>query len=187
MKLEGERTLPGRPAQLWKLLLDPDVLVAAIPGCERLDTVGDDQYRGVIAAKVGSVQSQYKTTFKITDKDPPHSYRLHVQGQGSAGFVNGQFTMRLEAAEGNTRMHYSGDANVGGRLAQVGQRMVRATAETMTEKGFSNLRDRIEEEVAPEQAAAREERERGLWNSVRRVFRTLGTFLRALFRDPRRK
>ena len=132
MKLNGERTLPGPPDQIWKMLLDPDVLVSAIPGCEKLEKVGEDHYEGVIMAKVGSVQSQYKTTFKIADKNPPHSYRLNVKGQGSAGFVQADVKMELAPAEGGTRMHYSGDANVGGRIAQVGQRMVNATAETMT-------------------------------------------------------
>lgn len=178
--------MPGRPEQVWTLLLDPDVLVSAIPGCEKLDRVGEDEYRGLISAKIGSVQSQYQTKFQITDKDPPTSYKLNVKGQGSAGFVNGTFLMELEAVSdgpSGTRMRYSGEANVGGKIAQIGQRMVRATAETMTDKGFSNLRARIEQEVGVT-AEGTAPQEKGLWDRIQDVFGSVGTFIRALLRKP---
>lgn len=187
MKLEGERTLPGTPDQLWTMLLDPDVLVSAIPGCEKLNKVGEDHYEGIIMAKVGSIQSQYKTTFKIADKDPPNSYMLNVQGQGSAGFVKADVKMELAPANGGTRMRYSGDANVGGRIAQVGQRMINATAETMTEKGFDNLHERVQQEVdgTPEgRKAGSAASSDGLWKRIQRFFKSLRTFLRALIRGP---
>lgn len=149
MKLEGERTLPGTPEQLWNLLLDPDVLVAAIPGCKKLEKVEEDHYKGVIAAKIGSIQGQYNTTFQIADKNPPENYTIHVQGQGPSGFVKGEVLMEMEPAGANeTTMRYSGEANVGGRIAQVGQRMVGAAAAGLIDKGFSELRLKIEQELA---------------------------------------
>ena len=186
MKLDGERTLPGTPEQLWTMLLDPDVLVAAIPGCEKLDKVGEDHYEGVIMAKVGSIQSQYKTTFKIADKNPPHSYRLNVQGQGSAGFVKADVLMELSPDAGGTRMHYSGDANVGGRIAQVGQRMINATAETMTEKGFDNLHERVQREVdgVATGTAGSASSSDGLWKRIQDVFKSIRTFIRAFLKGP---
>jgi len=187
MKLDGERTLPGTPEQIWTMLLDPDVLVSAIPGCEKLEKVGADHYEGIIMAKVGSIQSQYKTTFKIADKQPPHSYRLNVQGQGSAGFVKADVTMELSPADGGTRMRYSGDANVGGRIAQVGQRMINATAETMTEQGFDNLHERVRQEVdgaAESTGSGSAVASGGLWKRIQRFFKSLRTFLRALVRGP---
>lgn len=182
MKLNGERTLPGTPEQIWKMLLDPDVLVSAIPGCEKLEKVGEDHYEGVIMAKVGSIQSQYTTTFKIADKNPPHSYRLNVKGQGSAGFVQADVKMELTPAEGGTQMHYSGDANVGGRIAQVGQRMVNATAETMTEKGFDNLHARVQQEV--DGTAEATSSSDGLWARIQSIFKSLRTFFRAFLKGP---
>ncbi len=189
MKLEGERMLPGRPERVWDLLLDPDVLVSAIPGCEKLERVEEDQYTGVITAKVGSIQSRYNATFKITDKTPPHSYRLDVQGQGSAGFVKGDVLMELEAVSGQTQMRYSGEANVGGRIAQVGQRMIHATATTMTEKGFDNLHDRIEQEVghASGAEASAAPSSDGVWARIRSFFKSVRTFVRALFENPAAK
>lgn len=186
MKLEGERTLPGTPEQLWTMLLDPDVLVSAIPGCEKLNKVDEDHYEGVITAKVGSIQSQYNTTFKIADKNPPTSYRLNVQGQGSAGFVKANVTMELSPTENGTQMRYHGDANVGGRIAQVGQRMINATAETMTEKGFDNLHERVKQEVdgAAEGASESTASSDGFWKRFQSFFKSLRTFLRALIRGP---
>lgn len=196
MKLEGERTLPGTPEQVWKLLLDPDILVTAIPGCEKLDRVDEDRYEGVINAKVGSIQSPYKTTFEIADKHPPERYRLDVQGQGRGGFVKAEVQIHLTSADGRTRMRYEGTASVGGRIAQVGQRMIHATATTMTEQGFDNLHDRIAQEVATpagDSAAGTAEEapaapsQPGLWKRIQRVFKALFTFLRALFRGPSAK
>lgn len=186
MKLEGERTLPGSPEQLWSMLLDPDVLVSAIPGCEKLNKVGEDHYEGVITAKVGSIQSQYNTTFKIADKNPPTSYRIDVQGQGRAGFVKADVKMELSPTEGGTRMRYSGDANVGGRVAQVGQRMINATAETMTEKGFDNLHERVKQEVngTAEGTSESTASSGGFWKRIQDFVKSLRTFLRALIRGP---
>jgi hypothetical protein len=187
MKLDGERTLPGTPEQIWTMLLDPDVLVSAIPGCEKLEKVGEDHYEGVIMAKVGSIQSQYKTTFKIADKNPPRSYRLNVQGQGSAGFVQADVKMELSPDGSGTRMNYSGEANVGGRIAQVGQRMINATAETMTEKGFDNLHERVQQEVAsasPAGTAGTGGASDSVWKRIRSFFKSLRTFLRAFLKGP---
>lgn len=169
------------------MLLDPGVLVAAIPGCEKLEQVGQDHYKGLISAKIGSIQSEYQTTFKITDKDPPNRYTLNVEGQGQAGFVNATVEIALQPAEGGeaTQMRYDADANVGGRIAQVGQRMVRATATAMIDRGFDDLRVKMEQEQASEAGAseaaiARAERSQSAWTKLRRLLRTAFTFLRAL-------
>jgi carbon monoxide dehydrogenase subunit G len=194
MNIDGERTLPGRPEQIWSMLLDPDVLVAAMPGCEALDRVEEDHYTGRISAKVGSIESTYDATFKVTDKDPPDSYKLSVQGKGSAGFVKGDMHMEMEpAGDHETTLHYSGTANVGGRIAQVGQRMVHATATAMIDQGFEDLRARIQQEIDVQKAEAAGDDEAaaqakeaaseptGFGAKLKRAFRFLKTFLRALF------
>ena len=149
MKIEGQQHLSGSPEELWTLLLDPDIPVAAIPGCEKLERVGEDAYEGVIKAKVGPVQSQYTTSFTIRDKEPPTSYQIHVQGQGPGGFVNGDVQIRLAEQQAGTEMRYEGQAQVGGKIARVGQRMVQAAATMMVDKSLEALAERVERELAP--------------------------------------
>jgi carbon monoxide dehydrogenase subunit G len=201
MKLEGERKLPGRPQQIWEMLLDPDVLVSAMPGCENLDRVSEDHYEGRINAKVGSIQSTYNATFKITDKNPPESYVLNVKGRGSAGFVQGDVHMQMDPdGSDHTMLSFSGDVNVGGRIAQVGQRMIRATATAMIDQGFEDLRDRVQQEIdvqAAEAAGAAgttseggtatatrsttQTTKRTFGDKVKRFFRFIRTFFKAFF------
>jgi hypothetical protein len=150
MTISGERSLPGAPNELWDLLHDPDILVAAIPGCKKLELVAEDTYRGVIGAKVGPVQSQYTTTFQVQDKNRPNSYRLTIKGQGPGGFVQGNVRIELEAnGDDTTTMRHDGQAQVGGKIARVGQRMVQATANMMVEKSMNALQERVEQELAP--------------------------------------
>ena len=163
MKLEGERPLPGTPDELWDLLHDPDILVAAIPGCKKLERTGDDAYQGVIGAKVGTIQSRYTTTFEVKDKDRPHSYRLDVKGQGPGGFVQGDVRIELiPNGDATTTMRHQGEAQVGGKIARVGQRMVQAAATMMVDKSLDALQRRVEQELAPapepEEAPAAPER-----------------------------
>lgn len=202
MKLEGERKLPGRPEQIWEMLLDPDVLVSAMPGCEQLDRVSDDHYEGRINAKVGSIESTYSATFKISDKNPPESYVLNVQGQGSAGFVKGDVRMQMDPeGSDHTMLSFSGNVNVGGRIAQVGQRMIRATATAMIDQGFEDLRDRVQQEIdhqangaaasdggvatATKPRAATSTQTRTFGDKVRRFFRFVKTFFKAFFSGDR--
>lgn len=184
--------MPGQPEQVWEMLLDPDVLVTAIPGCQKLEKVEEDHYRGRIAAKVGAIESTYQTTFKITDKAPPERYTIHVEGQGQAGFVNGkaQMAMRPDGDE-KTRLRYDIDAQVGGRIAQVGQRMVRATATALIDNGFNELRDAIQTRLAPapaagtagphrRPAAAQRPEWQELWRRIRNLVSAAIAFARAL-------
>lgn len=150
MTISGERPLPGAPDALWDLLHDPDILVSAIPGCKKLELVGEDTYRGVIGAKVGPVQSQYTTTFEVQDKDRPNSYRLSIKGQGPGGFVQGNVRIELVPnGDDTTMMRHEGQAQVGGKIARVGQRMVQATANMMVEKSMDALSERVERELTP--------------------------------------
>jgi carbon monoxide dehydrogenase subunit G len=130
------------------MLLDPDILVAAIPGCEEFERLGNDEYKGVIAAKIGPVSSTYTTTFRVTDKNPPNSYRLLMDGQGPGGFVKADVLMTLTPkGTDETNLHYDADANVGGKIASIGQRMVKAGAGVIIRMGFKELSKRIEQEL----------------------------------------
>lgn len=155
MKLEGAYTLPGRPDELFDLLQDPDVLVSAIPGCEKFEQLEENAYKGVIEAKLGPVQSVYTTTFKVSDLNPPTSYRLHMEGQGPGGFVNADVLMELEEEDdSHSTLRYSGDAQVGGKIARIGQRLVQAGAGVIIKKGFNDLRKRIIEDLNADGAKA---------------------------------
>ncbi len=178
MKITGENVLPGTPETLWGLITDPDVLVAAIPGCKHLDKIGEDEYKGVIGAKVGAIQSQYTTQFEITDKNYPTSYLLKIDGKGPGGFVKGDVLIELiPDGDHQTTMRHQADAQVGGKIARVGQRMVQAAANMMVDKSLKSLRDRLEEELGP----APEPTKRAVQPAKKGFFATLLAFLKKLF------
>lgn len=147
MNLKGEEQLPGTPEQIWDFLQDPEVLVSIMPGCEKLELVAEDQYEGIIKAKLGPISSQYKATFKLEDKNPPESYRLILDGNGPAGFVNANTRIELEAHEEGTLLKYEGTANVGGKVASIGQRLVETGAKFMIGQGFKALKKEVTDRV----------------------------------------
>ena len=147
MDLKGEQQLIGTPQQIWELLLDPEVLAAIMPGCESLELIEEDHYKGAIKAKIGPVSSQYNSTFKISDKNPPESYNLHIEGQGPGGFVNGDVQISLAANDEGTMMAYEGTATVGGKIASIGQRLVETGAKIIIKQGFKALRNEVESRV----------------------------------------
>ena len=153
MNIEGESTLPGTPEQLWDLLMDPDILVSAIPGCKKLERTSEDHFQGVIGAKVGPIQSHYTTEFELTDKHYPSDYRILVNGQGPGGYVKGDVLIELIPAGANeTKMRHTAEAQVGGKIARIGQRMIQTAANFMIGKSLDALQDRLEQELARPEA-----------------------------------
>ena len=148
MDLKGEQQLEGNPEQIWELLQDPETLASIMPGCEELIQNGEDQYKGVIKAKIGPVSSTYNAGFKIEDKDPPASYRLLVEGQGPGGFVKGDVKIELAGNDAGTMLHYSGTANVGGKIASIGQRLVESGAKIIIKQGFKALKKEVSKKVS---------------------------------------
>ena len=119
-----------------------------MPGCEELTQTGEDQFKGVIKAKIGPVSSQYKAGFKLEDKTPPESYRLIVDGQGPGGFVKGDVKIELEGNDEGTMLHYSGTATVGGKIASIGQRLVESGAKIIIRQGFKALKKEVTKKVS---------------------------------------
>ena len=148
MNLKGEQQLEGTPEQIWDLLQDPDTLASIMPGCEELVQEAEDQYKGVIKAKIGPVSSQYKASFKLEDKIPPSSYRLLLDGQGPGGFVKGDVKIELEGNDEGTMLHYSGTATVGGKIASIGQRLVESGAKIIIKQGFKALKKEVSKKVS---------------------------------------
>src|SRR5437763_843946 len=131
MKLEGTFLVAAPRDMVWALLNDPDVLARALPGCERLTPAGENRYEGVINIGIASIKSTYAGSVVLSDIRPPDSYALDVDGEGKGGFVKGRRRITLTDEEGQTHMAVSGDAQVGGRIAGVGQRLLDGAAKNV--------------------------------------------------------
>lgn len=137
MEMTGEQLIPLPQAATWKALNDPAVLKDCIPGCESIENLGGDEYQVVLTAKVGPVSAKFKGRMKVTDADPPRAYTLHFEGQGGvAGFAKGEASVALRPEGDNTLLTYNAKANIGGKLAQVGARLIDGVARQLAGKFF---------------------------------------------------
>lgn len=144
MKIEGNYTFDAPRDVVWEMFLDPEVLARTMPGCKKLELVGENEYEGMMQMKVGPVQGTFKGNVHLTDLQAPETYHMKVDGRGPSGFVRGEGDVRLEETDEGTIMHYSGDAQVGGRLAQVGQRLLDSSARAITNQSLENLAKQID-------------------------------------------
>ena len=144
MKIKGSHTLAVPRGVVWEAILDPDVLSRTLPGCEDMAPVGDNRFRGKLKMKVGPVQGVFEGGVELVDLDPPNGYSLKMDGKGAPGFVNGRGSLRLEDSEdGGTLLHYEIDAQVGGRIAAVGQRLLDSSAKVLTRQGLQGLEQQL--------------------------------------------
>ncbi len=140
MKISGTYTLPLSQERAYAVMQDPEVLARAIPGCESLEKVGPDEYRMKMKMALASLSGAFEGKVRITEQTPPNSFRLVVEGTGRIGFVKGDGLLKLTPAEaGGTEVAYEGEAQVGGTIAAVGQRLIDGTAKTMIKKFFDKL------------------------------------------------
>ncbi len=124
-------------AQTWAALNDPEALKRCIAGCESLERTGDDAFQAVVAVKVGPVAARFKGNLKMTDIQAPTSYVIHFDGQGGvAGFGKGSAEVKLADDGGNTLLTYNAQAQVGGKMAQIGSRLIDAAAGKITDDFF---------------------------------------------------
>lgn len=146
MKMSGEYVIPADRQAVWDALNDPQALKDSIPGCESVDRVGDNEFESVVAAKVGPVRARFKGKIQLQNLDPPNGYTISGEGSGgAAGFAKGSANVNLSDAEGGTKLAYDVDATVGGKLAQIGQRLIDGTARKMADEFFANFAARFEE------------------------------------------
>ena len=131
VKLAGTHSFDAPKSAVWEALLDPDVLSRILPGCKQLEKTSDNEFSSEINIRVGPVQGSFNGTVKLSDVDPPNGYQMEIAGQGRPGYVKGVCTLRLEG-DGPTTLHYDGDAQLSGRIASVGQRLVDSTARSLT-------------------------------------------------------
>ena len=145
MKIEGEYTVPADTETVWRDLNDPDVLLDCIPGCESIEQIDDDQYECVITNKIGPVKATFKSVLNILNANPPHSYTLAGEGKGGpAGFGKGSADVELVEVEGGTTLKYAAEVTIGGKLAQVGSRLMSSTTKKLSDKFFTAFAARYE-------------------------------------------
>lgn len=161
MKMSGEQHLAAPRDEVWQALNDPEVLKECIPGCESIEKVSEHEMEAVAKVKVGPVNARFKGKVALTDLDPPNGYRISGEGSGgAAGFANGGATVKLtDADDGGTLLSYDVDATVGGKLAQIGQRLVDGTARKMADQFFACFADKVGRAEAPAAAATAPEAE----------------------------
>ena len=143
MEMKGSRVVPTDVDTTWRALNDPEVLRACIPGCESIDRVSDSEYRVAMTARVGPVSAKFTGRLLLADIVAPRSYTLKFEGQGgAAGFANGTAKVELSRVDGGTRIDYVVNAQVGGKLAQIGSRLIDGAAAKVADDFFARFVER---------------------------------------------
>ena len=154
MNLEGTYTFDAPQDVVWDSLLDPEVLARVLPGCEKLEQIDENVYQGTMKIRVGPVQGKFQGKVTLTDINAPDKYRIIVDGRGAPGFVKGEGQVGLEAKNGSTLMSYTGEGQVGGRIASVGQRLLDSSAKALTKQSLDGLNRQIQARMQAESAPA---------------------------------
>ena len=141
MTMNGEVTLPATKDVVWAALNDPEVLKACIPGCEQLNKDDDTHFSAVVKVKLGPVKASFKGKVELVDLDPPNGYRIQGEGEGGiAGFAKGGAKVALsDAGEGQTLLRYDVEAQVGGKLMQLGSRLIDSVSKKLADEFFANF------------------------------------------------
>ncbi|WP_018699939.1 SRPBCC family protein [Amorphus coralli] len=144
MEMKGEYVIPASRETVWEALNDPEVLKECITGCKSLDKESDTEMSAVVQAKVGPVKATFKGNVTLSNLNPPSSYTISGEGKGGiAGFAKGGADVSLEEVEGGTRLSYEVTAQIGGKLAQLGSRLVDSTAKKYADDFFSCLSKKL--------------------------------------------
>ena len=158
MELSNTRIVPAPPSVVWAALNDATILKDCLPGCESLEPTGEHAWRVVMAARVGPVSARFNGRMTMTDVDAPTAYTLQFDGQGgAAGFAKGEARVTLAPDGENTAMTYVAKAQVGGKLAQIGSRLVDGAASKLADDFFARFVERVSGEAATPAVAAGEE------------------------------
>jgi carbon monoxide dehydrogenase subunit G len=146
MEMSAEQLIPATQQQTWEALNDPAMLKQCVPGCEAIDRIGDNQYQVLMVARVGPVSAKFKGKLTLSDIQAPNSYSIAFEGQGgAAGFAKGGAHVRLSPEGEATRLAYDVKASVGGKLAQIGSRLVDAAAKKIADDFFRNFNQKVGE------------------------------------------
>ena len=149
MTMTGEVDLPAPREIVWEKLNDPDVLKACIPGCQSLERTGDSGFAAVAKLKIGPVSATFKGKVALLDLDPPNGYRIQGEGDGGiAGFAKGGAAVKLGPSEAGTKLSYDVEAQVGGKIAQLGARLVDSVARKLADQFFANFANAVRDGAA---------------------------------------
>jgi uncharacterized protein len=144
MEMKGEQLVPASQANTWAALNDPEILKVCVPGCESIERVTDNEYAVLMTARIGPVAAKFKGKLTLSDLKPPQSYRIAFEGQGGvAGFGKGGAQVQLAPEADGTRLSYQVKANVGGKLAQIGSRLVDAAARKLANDFFTAFNEKV--------------------------------------------
>ena len=162
MKLSDEKRIDAPRDEVWRGLNDPEILRQSIPGCESLEQVSDTEFNAEVRAKVGPVKAKFKGSVQLSDLNPPESYRISGEGKGgAAGFAKGGALVTLTEDGGATILKYDVDADVGGKLAQIGGRLLEGTSKKLAGEFFDNFETALKGGTAEGAAPAAETPEAG--------------------------
>jgi carbon monoxide dehydrogenase subunit G len=139
MKIEGSADIPAPRDKVWAAFLDPAILAQALPGCEKLEAIGPNEYKATMKIGVAAIKGTFEGKVRLFDLEPPNKYRMAIEGTGGPGFVRGDASMELSDAESGTRVGYSAEVQVGGLIASVGQRMLGGVSKMMLDQFFSKM------------------------------------------------
>ena len=143
MDIAGSYTFPAPPDKVWTLLMDPAVIAACVPGCDKFEPDGEDRYKVSLTVALAAITGSYVGTVSIVEKVAPASYRLVAEGQGKPGFVKGSSAISLRADGGNTIVDVKGDVQTGGPIARVGQRLIGSVSKMRLDRFFGCLKGKL--------------------------------------------
>ena len=143
MKIQGNHTCNVSRDQVWAFLMNPACIAKVMPGCERLEEAAPDTYKAVLKLGIAAVKGTYSGSVQLLDKTPPSHYRMLIDGSGTTGFVKGEVTIDLQEQDGNTVINYDADVQVGGLIANVGQRMIGGVAKLLVNQSLNKLDEEL--------------------------------------------
>lgn len=143
MKIEGRFVFPAPSQKVWDLLTDPESLQHCTPGCKHLTEIATDEFEATMEIGIGPIKGTFHGKISMKEKNPPHSYKLIIEGSGAAGFVRGEGALTLNEDGDQTAVHVSGDGQVGGVMAGVGQRLFEGVAKQLMGQFFQCMKGRI--------------------------------------------
>jgi carbon monoxide dehydrogenase subunit G len=152
MKIAGDYLFEAGVQDVWDALFDPEVLAAAMPGCEKLEVV-DGDFVGEMTIKVGPISGKFSGRVHVEDRREPQGYKMVVDGKGGPGFVKATANLALAAEGEGTRLTYQADAQIGGKIASVGERLLDASAKAITKQSLDGLHENVKIRAAAKKAA----------------------------------
>ncbi|MBS0122837.1 CoxG family protein [Thetidibacter halocola] len=153
MQMSDSREIKAPQSVVWSAILDPEVLKACVPGCTEMAGSAEEGFEATVVQKVGPVKATFKGQVTLSDMDEPNLVTLSGEGKGgAAGFAKGGATVRLEPTEAGTMLHYDVEAKVGGKLAQLGSRIIDGFAKKMADQFFENFQQAVEGPADPDAA-----------------------------------